>query len=106
MAETPEGEHCLLVLAVKRKHDDYMTHEVLHLGNPRAFARNARAIAQAVLPPEAAVFSVDWRFLGEDASADSVEKITVPRFFTPGQLAPNQVDFLYSETVLLDLKLY
>jgi hypothetical protein len=32
--------------------------------------------------------------------------LPVLRFFTPGQLAPNQVDFLYSETVLLDLKLY
>jgi hypothetical protein len=106
VAETAEGEHCLLVLSVKRKHDDYMTHEVLHLGNPRAFARNARAVAAAVLPPTGAVLSVDWRFLGEDAGSDAVEKITVPRFFTPGQLAPSEVDFLYSETVLLDLKLY
>ena len=73
MAKTLKGEHCFLVLAVKCKHDDYMTHEVLHLGNPGALARNARAIAQAALPPEAAVLSVDWRFLGEDAGAGSVE---------------------------------
>jgi hypothetical protein len=103
--ETPESDCCLLVLTAKKKHDDYVTHEVLHLGNPAVFARHAPAIAHAVLPPSGAVLSVDWRFLGAEAGADAVEQISVPRFFTPGRMAPNAVDFLYSETVLLDLKL-
>ncbi len=104
--EIPDAGHCLLVLWVKRKDDDYVTHEVLHLGNPDAFARHARAVAAAVLPPSGAQLSVDWRFLGEEAGADAVEEISVPRFFTPGRMAPRAVDLLYSETVLLDLKLY
>lgn len=104
--ETPGSGLCLLVLTVKQKHDDYVTHELLHLGNPAAFARHARAVAHAVLPPSGAVLSVDWRFLGVEAGADAVEQISVPRFFKPGRMAPRAVDFLYSETVLLDLKLY
>lgn len=104
--ETPGDGACLLVLTVKRKHDDYMTHEVLYLGNPAAFARHGRAVAQAVLPPRDAVLSVDWRFLGAEADADAVEEIRVPRFYTPGRMVPSAVDLLYSETVLLDLKLY
>jgi hypothetical protein len=52
------------------------------------------------------VLSVDWRFVGVDVGADGVERIPVPRFYSPGRLAPRLVDLLYSETVLLDLKLY
>lgn len=104
--ETPGSGLCLLVLTVKQKHDDYVTHEVLYLGNPAAFVRHARAVAHAVLPPSGAVLSVDWRFLGVEAGADAVEQISVPRLFKPGRMAPGAVDFLYSETVLLDLKLY
>ena len=103
---TGEGGTCLLVISVKRKQDDSVTYEVLHMSDRAVFARHARAIADAVLPASGAVLSVDRRFVGLDVAADRVEEIPVPRYFTAGRLAPHQVDFLYSETVLLDLKLY
>jgi RimJ/RimL family protein N-acetyltransferase len=104
--EVPGAGVCLLVLSVKRKHDDYLTYEVLYLGQPDVFARHARVVADAILPDAGAVLSVDWRFVGVDVGADGVERIPVPRFYSPGRLAPRLVDLLYSETVLLDLKLY
>lgn len=36
---------------------------------------------------------------------DRVEEIPVPRFYTPGRMAPENVDHLYSEVMLLDMKL-
>jgi RimJ/RimL family protein N-acetyltransferase len=100
-----EGD-CLIVLSVKRKGADVAYHEVLHLGRPAIFARHAAAFANAVLTPGAAVLAVDRRFLdGCEVVAES-EPISVPRYFRSPDLARREVDFLYSEIPLLDLKLY
>ena len=97
---------CLIVLSVKKKGADVAYHEVLHLGRPAVFARHAQAFADAVLPQGAAVLAVDRRFLdGYDVVAES-ERISVPRYFRSPDLAPREVDFLYSEIPLLDLKLF
>jgi uncharacterized protein YbaA (DUF1428 family) len=95
-----------LVLAVQRKHDDHLTYEVLHVGRQDLFAEHARAVADAILPPSGAVLSVDRRFVPEGVDSGAMEAIPVPRYYRPGLMAPSEVDFLYSETVLLDLKLY
>ena len=102
--ETPDG-FCPLVYVVKRKHDDYVTHEVLYAGDHGLLARHARAIAEALLPPEGAVLSVDRRFLPPDMEADAVQPIPVPRYYIPGDIEPAHVDYLYSEIVLLDMKM-
>jgi RimJ/RimL family protein N-acetyltransferase len=100
-----EGD-CLIVLSIKRKGADVAYHEVLHLGRPAIFARHAAAFANAVLTPGAAVLAVDRRFLdGCEVVAES-EPISVPRYFRSPDLARREVDFLYSEIPLLDLKLY
>jgi RimJ/RimL family protein N-acetyltransferase len=100
-----EGD-CLIMLSIKQKGADVAYHEVLHLGRPRVFAWHAKAFANAVLAPGAAVLAVDRRFLaGCEVSAES-EQITVPRYFKSPDLAGREVDFLYSEIPLLDLKLY
>jgi len=97
---------CLIVLSVKRKGADVAYHEVLHLGRPAVFARHAAAFANAVLTPGAAVLAVDRRFLdGCEVVAES-EPISVPRYFRSPVMARREVDFLYSEIPLLDLKLY
>jgi hypothetical protein len=52
------------------------------------------------------VLSVDSRFLDSAVEPDAAAEIPGPRYFRPAGLAPAEVDFLYSETVLLGLKLY
>lgn len=100
-----EGD-CLIVLSVKKKGADVAYHEALHLGRPDVFARHAAAFANAVLAPGAAVLAVDRRFLdGCEVVAES-EQISVPRYFRSPVMARREVDFLYSEIPLLDLKLY
>ena len=106
VVETPDGP-VLIILSVKRKHDSHLTHEVLHIGNRARFAAHARAIADALLPADGAVLSVDRRFVPDDADSgeDRQEAIRVPRFYTPGRMDPADIDYLYSEVVLLDMKL-
>ncbi len=99
-----EGD-CLIVLSVKQKDADVAYHEVLHLSRPAVFAPHAEGFANAVLPPGAAVLAVDRRFLdGCEVVAES-EQISVPRYFRSPVMARREVDFLYSEIPLLDLKL-
>jgi GNAT superfamily N-acetyltransferase len=105
VVETPDG-FCLLILSVKQKHDAYVTHEVIYVGDPVLFARYAREIADSLLPRDAAVLSVDRRFVAADVVPDAVEDIPVPRLYTAGAVPPADVDVLYSEIVLLGMKLY
>jgi hypothetical protein len=99
-----EGD-CLVVLSIKYKGADVAYHDVLHIGRPAVFAHHAQVFADAVLPSGAAVLAVDRRFLdGYDVIAET-EPIAVPRYFRSAGMARNEVDFLYSEIPLLDLKL-
>jgi len=102
----PDGSVCLVILYVKLKGEDIAYHEVLHVSDSAIFGRHVRAFAAHILPSGRAVLSVDSRFLDSSVEPDAVEEIPGPRYFRPAGLAPAEVDFLYSETVLLGLKLY
>jgi RimJ/RimL family protein N-acetyltransferase len=105
LLRTSEGD-CLVIPMVKTKGADVAYHEVLHLGHPAVFARHAQAFANAVLAPGTSVLAVDSRLLdGCEVAAES-EPISVPRYYRSPNLAAREVDFLYSEIPLLDLKLY
>lgn len=101
--DTPDGP-LLVVRAIKRKHASHLTHDVLHLWPRARFAAHARAVADTLLGDTQAELSVDRRF-APGVTPDRIEEIPVPRFYTPGQMAPADVDHLYSEVMLLDMKL-
>jgi hypothetical protein len=103
--DTPDGP-CVMVIALQKRHDDYVSYEVLYVGDGALFARHARAIANALLPSDGAVLSVDSRYLPADTAADATELFDIPRYYAGGVLPPARIDMLYSEIVLLDLKLY
>lgn len=102
--ETPDGP-CTLVLSVKQKVDEYVTHEVVYAGQPDLLACHARAIADTLLPETAAVFSVDMRLI-DGVHDGTPEPIEVPRFYKGTSLLPREIDHMYSEIVLMDMKLY
>jgi GNAT superfamily N-acetyltransferase len=102
--ETPDGP-CTLVLSVKQKVDAYITHELLYVGQPDLLARHVRRIADTLLPEQAAVFSIDSRLIC-GAQGTTVEQIEVPRFFKGTAMLPSEIDHMYSEIVLMDMKLY
>lgn len=105
VVKTPDGP-CLIMLMIKQKHDDFVTHEVMYLSNSEGFGRNARQIADSILPTRGALLSVDRRFVPSLTPCDAIETFAVPRFYTKGAMDPRDVDHLYSEIVLLDMKMY
>ncbi|WP_370401244.1 GNAT family N-acetyltransferase [Sulfitobacter sp. JB4-11] len=105
LIETPDGP-LVLVLAIKQKSDDRVTHEIMYLGDRDLFARHARAIADSLLPASGAILSVDPRLVPPEITPDTTEPFSVPRYYTPGRMDARAIDHLYSETVLLDVKLF
>ena len=103
--ETPDGL-VTLVLYPQKKHDDYVTHEIMYLGNQPAFARHAAEIAAAVLPAREAILSLDRRFAAPGIDPQEVRPFATPRYCQPGLVHPSEIDMLYSECVLLNIKIH
>ena len=103
-AET-ENDHCTLALQIKKKHAGIAYHQLLHVDEPRVLARHAEAIADAILPTEAAVLAIDRRLLPTAPVSAVAEAIPQPRLFKSHRLQRNQIDNLYNEVLLLDQKL-
>lgn len=106
VVSTPDGPY-LAVLSVKQKVDDHISHELLYHNAPDLLARHAPQIARSLLHGQGrAMFYADARFVPEGTEVQGRAAIPVPRFYSPGALPKAQVDLLYSEIVLLDMKLY
>ncbi|KKM67506.1 hypothetical protein LCGC14_1470390, partial [marine sediment metagenome] len=103
--ETPEGL-CTMVIYPQKKHDDYVTHEIMYLADQPLFARFAKQIAASVLPSEAAILSLDRRFARDGIVCDEVREFATPRYCQHGLLDPSEIDMLYSECVLLNIKIH
>jgi hypothetical protein len=99
------GGSCLAVFSVKKKGEDVTYFDAMHLSDPEFFAAHAQAIADTLLPPGKAVLAVDRRLLAGHKADGIVESIPVARYYKSQRLAPSEVDNLYSELLLLDLKL-
>lgn len=104
LLKSPDGD-CLLMLAVREKSGGISYHEALHVSAPDVLARHAQSLADALLPPGSAVLAVDCRFLADQPVAAATEPLPVPRSYITPNLAPPDVDFLYTEIPVLDLKL-
>ena len=103
--ETPDGL-VAMVLYPQKKNEGYVTHEVMYLGDQPVFAQHAHAIAAAVLPEREAILSLDRRFAVEGIECDDVREFATPRYCQPGLLKWSEIDMLYSECVLLNIKIH
>jgi len=97
--------NCLAVFSVKKKGEEVTYFDAMHLSDPGFFAAHAQAIADALLPAGKAVLAVDRRLLAGHPADGRVESIPVARYYKSQRLEPSEVDNLYSELLLLDLKL-
>jgi GNAT superfamily N-acetyltransferase len=105
LAEADETR-ALIVFSVKHKAEDVTWFDVLHTSDQTFLGRHGGAIAAAILPEdEPAVLAADCRFVAGDASGAAREMLPVPRFYKSRRLQPHQIDHLYTELQLLDLKL-
>jgi GNAT superfamily N-acetyltransferase len=101
---TTGDDACYVVLQVKRKGDDIDYYEVMHASSPRFLETHGQAIANTLLGSDRSVLAFDKRFLEEPAPFES-ESMRLPRLFRSDSVKPAAIDHLYSEIVLLDLKL-
>lgn len=107
------GARCLLVFSVKRKGADVETWDVLHVADRGFLAAHGQALADALLPDGPAVLAADCRFVAGSAPrappgappGAAAEPLPVPRFYKSARLARHEIDHLYNELQLLDLKL-
>ena len=108
MLVTPNSEELFFLTYVKHKGEAGTAHhEILHASDPLLLTKHISTIANALLPELNAVLSSDKRFLLPWVSSDEKQRLQVHRYFKPhNKLAAAQVDFLYGEVVLLDLKIY
>ena len=99
------GRQTLLYFSVKRKDADITWHDLLYAGDRTLFVRHAQHLANVLLPDPVSVLAADGRFVQHAPDGAEREALPVPRYFKSERVAASEVDHLYSELQLLDLKL-
>jgi GNAT superfamily N-acetyltransferase len=100
-----DGESCYLVLSVKKKGPDLLYHEVMHASNLPLLDAHAKRLADALLVSDDQVLAIDRRFLPRIPEGAVVEPIRLARLYRSPDLPRKDIDHLYSEVVLLSLKM-
>ena len=81
--------------------------EILYAENRQGIGQNIQTIADLLLPNDQAVLSSDSRFVEGGVAHSKIVDLEVPRFFKPTKnLSASQISFIFSEVLLLDLKVY
>ena len=100
-----DGVNNLLFFSIKRKAEHVVWYDLMYASDLNHFSDNAQHLANALLPDSPAVLAADGRFVTVPVSDATREQLPVPRYFKSERVAPHEVDHLYSELQLLDLKL-
>jgi N-acetylglutamate synthase-like GNAT family acetyltransferase len=100
-----DGQQTLLFFSVKRKKDDVLWFDLMYVSDRVLFTRNAQALASVLLTDEPSVLAADGRLVHEPSSEAEYEPLPVARYFVSQRVEPYELDNLYSELQLLDLKL-
>ncbi|MFK8077064.1 MAG: N-acetyltransferase family protein [Granulosicoccus sp.] len=100
-----EGLQALLFFSIKRKASDILWFDVMYTSDRALLAQCAQLIANRILPDSASVFAADGRFLEGPTNNAKRESLPVCRYYVSNRVEPHEIDHLYSELQLLDLKL-
>jgi GNAT superfamily N-acetyltransferase len=100
-----DDQQALLFFSVKRKKNDVVWFDLMHVSDRILFTRNAQTLASVLLPDEPSVLAADGRFVHDPSSEAEYEPLPVARYFVSQRVEPHELDNLYSELQLLDLKL-
>lgn len=95
----------LILISPMKKNPGYINYELFYCGNRALMSKHARAIANTILPKDA-VLAIDSRFVEQDVTPDWTEPLSLPRYYTPGFMEPEYVDHIYSENILLGIKIH
>ena len=100
-----EGQQALLFFSVKKKAQDITWYDLMYSSNLGLFTEYAQSLADLMLSDSPAVLAADSRFVPDVNAGVERQALPVPRFFKSERVASHEVDHLYSELQLLDLKL-
>lgn len=100
-----DGRQALLVFSIKSKGTDVTWFDLMHASDLDLFVECAQMLANRLLPDSPAVLAADGRFVRQAPEGMSAERLPVARYFISESVEPFELDNLYSELQLLDLKL-
>lgn len=104
MLDSPAAR-CLAVFWVQVKGDDVSYWDAVHVSDGAVFAHHGQALAETLLPADgAAVLTADRRYLPDETRGE-VEVFGDNYWFKSATLDRSQVDLMYTEILLLRLKL-
>lgn len=99
------GAQTLLFFSIKPKAEDVIWFDLMYASDLALFASHAQVLANALLPDLSSVLAADGRFVPVAQDYAERQPLPVPRYFKSTRVAPQELDHLYSELQLLDLKL-
>ncbi len=100
-----DGQQSLLFFSIKRKDSDILWYDLMHASDQALFVNCAQALADHLLPDTPAVLAADARFVTQPPIGMAAEPLPVARYYVSKRVVPHEIDHLYSELQLLDLKL-
>ena len=98
-------KQALLFFSIKSKGADVTWFDLMYASDPALFAECAQPLANYLLPDTPAVLASDSRFFLQPPIGVVPERLPVARYFVSERVKPGEIDNLYSELQLLDLKL-
>lgn len=100
-------DHHLLFMffSVKSKGADVIWFDLMYASDLEVFSECAQLLADRLLPDATSVLAADSRFVKHASKNAVLENLPVSRYFISSRVEPDEIDHLYSELQLLDLKL-
>lgn len=95
----------LIFLSIKRKGNDVLWFDLMYSSDRALFVDCAQSLANKLLPDSSAILASDGRFVKQPPEGIEREALPVARYYVSQRVAPHEIDHLYSELQLLDLKL-
>lgn len=100
-----QKRQALLFFSIKSKGNNVTWYDLMYSSDQSLFSASAQSLANRLLPDTPSVLAADGRFVS-DPSAEAIKKpLPVARYFISRRVHPHELDNLYSELQLLDLKL-
>lgn len=100
-----DGQQSLLFFSIKQKDANVLWFDLMFASDQALFVSCAQALADHLLPDTPAVLAADGRFVKRPPPGIACEHLPVARYYISERVAPHEIDHLYSELQLLDLKL-
>ncbi len=100
-----DGRQTLTFFSIKIKGADVTWFDLMHCSDLQLFSECAQSLANQLLPDTPSVLAADGRFVPSPPVGAIIERLPVARYFVSESVEPHELDNLYSELQLLDLKL-